>query len=254
MDILLKVLEELGFSARDDFSVKNINNSQKSFEVNVKIRISKENQSQVFLIIECNDEQLVDFVDGKIIKDIALKFRQKEYHRAEMDKNTTLIIVSKHDNETIDLSSKVKIEDDPYYFKKYVFSYDDVGLENAKLWLSENAKRRLVVELIQEYITDTEHFASYKKNHQNESTYTFFIELATKLHCFPMRTADTKNIRSVKDLLDDEVNMLRNKPKKPIFIDLERLDAFIESNIDFENSDEVFLKWNLLYEQAGEGR
>ena len=69
-----------------------------------------------------------------------------------------------------------------------------------------------------------------------------------------MRTADTKNIRSVKDLLDDEVNMLRNKPKKPIFIDLERLDAFIESNIDFENSDEVFLKWNLLYEQAGEGR
>ena len=82
--------------------------------------ISAENDSQVFLVIECDDSQLADYVDGKIIKEIAVNFRKNEHHRAEMDRNTTLLLVCKHDIDTIDSSSKVKIEDDPYYFKKYV--------------------------------------------------------------------------------------------------------------------------------------
>ena len=106
-----------------------------------------------------------------------------------MDRNTSLLIVSKHlANEEIDTSSKVKIEDDPYYFKKYVFSYDDIGLENANNWVSENIQNKTTVSVIQDYITNTEQFAKYKENNINEPIYTFFIELVTKLHCFPMKT------------------------------------------------------------------
>ena len=246
MDIILKVLMELFFIAKDEFCVECIIDSQKTMMVNVKILISEKNESQVYLVIECDDSQLVDYVDGNIIKEIAVKFRKNEYHRAEMDRNTALLFVCKHDIGTIALSSKVKIEDDPYYFKKYVFSYDEVALENAKTWLQENSQRGSMISLIQEYITDTNHFAKYKENHQNESTYAFFIELVTKLHCFPMKTAESKNIKSVKDFLDDELEMLRNKPRKPIIIEKDKLDSFIESDIDFDNIDDVCSKWNSI--------
>ena len=246
MEIIIKVLTELLFTARDEFSVECIIEPQKIVLINVKIMVSEENDSQVFLVIECDDSQLVDYVDGKIVKEIAVKFRKNEYHRAEMDRNTTLLLVSKHEIGTIDLSSKVKIEDDPYYFKKYVFSYDEVGFENAKRWLQENSQRESVISLIQEYITDTEHFAKYKENHQNEATYTFFMELVTKLHCFPMKTAESKRIKSVDDYLDDELQMLRSKSKKPIIIDKDKIDSLVESDIDFDNVDEVFSKWSSI--------
>ena len=246
MDIILKILTELFYVVKDDFCVECTIDSQKTAMVNVKLMISEENDSQVFLIVECDDSQLVDYVDGKIIKKIAVKFRKNEYHRAEMDRNTTLLIVCKHEIGKIDLSSKVKIEDDPYYFKKYVFSYDEVGLENAKIWLQENMQRDSRVALIQEYITNTNHFAKYKENHQNESIYTFFMELVTKLHCFPMKPAESENIRSVKEFLDDELELLRNKNRNPIDIDKNKLDSFIEANIDFDNTEEVCSKWKSI--------
>lgn len=32
-----------------------------------------------------------NYVDGKIIKELAVKFRKNKHHRAEMDRNTTLL-------------------------------------------------------------------------------------------------------------------------------------------------------------------
>ena len=123
MDIIIQVLKELLFTYKEVFWVECDIDNRKNIVVNVKVMISEENASQVFLLIECDNSQLADYVDGEIIKEIAVKFRRNEYHRAEMDRNTTLILVCKNVKDTIELSSKIKIEDDPYYFKKYVFSY-----------------------------------------------------------------------------------------------------------------------------------
>ena len=252
MDIIIKVLEELFFFVRDEFSLECNYNSQKSISVNVKIMISDENDSQVFLVIECDDSQLVNYVDGKIIKELAVKFRKNKHHRAEMDRNTTLLLVCKHVIDTIDSSSKVKIEDDPYYFRKYVFSYDEIGQENAKNWLKENSQKGSVIPLIQEYIMDTNRFARYKENYQNEVAYAFFMELVTKLHCFPMRITESKNIKTVKDYLQDEIIELRNKPKKPIDIDSDKIENFIVSGVDCDNLDDICEKWNSLFKEGSE--
>lgn len=252
MDIIIQVLKELLFTYKEVFWVECDIDNRKNIVVNVKVMISEENASQVFLLIECDNSQLADYVDGEIIKEIAVKFRRNEYHRAEMDRNTTLILVCKNVKDTIDLSSKIKIEDDPYYFKKYVFSYDEAGAESAKIWLEENIKRGSVISLIQEYISDTGRFARYKEKNQKEVTYTFFMELVTKVHCFPMKAGNTKNIRSVNEFLYDEIKALRNKNRKPINIDLEIMKSFVESDIDFDSVDEVCSKWNSLHLKESE--
>jgi len=252
MDIILNVLEELFFKVRDEFCVECKIDMEKSILTNVRMLISEKNDSQVFLMIECDDAQLVDYVDGKVIKEIAVKFRKNKYHRAEMDRNTTLLLVSKHAIDAIDSSSKVKIEDDPYYFKKYVFSYNEIELENAKNWLKENVQKESVVSLIQGYITDTEHFARYKENYHNEAVYAFFMELVTKLHCFPMKTVETKNIKSVRNYLQEEIAILRNKPRNPINIDLNTIESFIESDVNCDNTDEICERWKALLMKGSE--
>lgn len=255
MDIILDVFKELHFILTDEFLVEYVINENNSMVVNVNVLISSENDSQVFLMIDCENAQLKNIVDGMLIKEMALRFRKKEYHRAEMDRNTSLLIVSKHSaDEDVDTSSKVKIEDDPYYFKKYVFSYDEIGLENANNWLTENVQKGTTVSLIQDYITDTRQFAKYKENNINEPIYTFFIELVTKLHCFPMKTAETKNIKTIDSFLENELDILRTKQKKPIDIDQRGIEAFVDMDIDYGNVNDVCEKWNLIFGSGSEDK
>ena len=248
MNIILDVFKELHFILTDEFLVEYVINENNSMVVHVNVLVSNENDSQVFLMICCENEQLKNIVDGMLVKEMAFQFRKKEYHRAEMDRNTSLLIVSKYFvDENVDTASKVKIEDDPYYFKKYVFSYNEIGLENANSWLTENVQKGTTVALIQDYITDTKKFAKYKKNCLNEPIYTFFIELVTKLHCFPMKTAETKDIKSIDSFLADELDILRTKQKKPIDIDQRGIETFVDLDIDYENVNDVCEKWNLIF-------
>lgn len=255
MDIILDVFKELHFILEDEFLVEYVIKENNIMKVNVNVLISSENDSQVFLMVDCKNAQLKNIVDGMLIKEMALRFRKKEYHRAEMDRNTSLLIVSKHSaDEDVDTSSKVKIEDDPYYFKKYVFSYDEIGLENANNWLTENVKKGTTVSLIQDYITDTRQFAKYKENNINEPIYAFFIELVTKLHCFPMKTAETKNIKTIDSFLQNELDILRTKQKKPIDIDQRGIEAFVDMDVDYGNVNDVCEKWNLIFGSGSEDK
>lgn len=246
MNIILEVFKELHYSLIDQFPIDYCINENNSIAVNAKVLISSENDSQAYLIIDCENLQLKNIIDGTLVKEMALQFRKKEYHRAEMDRNTSLLIVSERDsNEEVDTSSKVKIEDDPYYFKKYVFSYDKIGLENANNWLVENASKGTTVSLIQEYITNTNQFAKYKINNVNEPIYAFFIELVTKLHCFPMKTAETKNIITIDYFMENELDKLQTNPKKTI--DRREIEAFIDMDIDFGDVNDVCQKWKLAF-------
>lgn len=252
MNLIFEVFKELNYVFTDAFVVEyQIDKSNKSNtkEVTVNVLILKENDSQVFLLVDCDNKALQVYAEGSLIKEIALQFRKKEYHRAEMDRNTSLLIISKYDvDERLDSSSKVKIEDDPYYFKKYVFSYSEVGLKNAIAWIKENNGKDTLVALIQEYITDTEKFAKYKENCVNEPIYSFFIELVTKIHCFPMKIAETKNIKLIDYFLEQEIDKARTRSKKPVNIEQIKITEFVKKNIDYSDMETVCKCWNELTE------
>lgn len=245
MNIVFEVFKELNYVLVDEFVVAHKKDDNNTMQVTINTLISKENDSQVFLVVNCSNGLLESFVEGSLVKEIALKFRKREYHRAEMDKNISLLIISKHDaGEGIDTSSKVKIEDDPYYFKKYVFSYDEVGLENATAWIKENNSKGTLVTLIQGYITDTGRFARYKENCINEPIYSYFIELVTKIHCFPMKIVETKNINSIDYFLNQEINKVRTRSRKPVNIDQIKIVEFVEKDIDYSDIEKVCNLWN----------
>ncbi len=249
MNLIFEVFKELNYVFADEFVVEYKIDKSNIMQVTVNVLILKENDSQVFLLVNCDNRALQVYVEGSLIKEIAFQFRKKEYHRAEMDRNTSLLIISKQDvDEALDTSSKVKIEDDPYYFKKYVFSYNEVGLENAIAWIKENNGKDTLVALIQVYVTDTEKFARYKENCVNEPIYSFFIELVTKIDCFPIRIAETKNIKSIDYFLEQEIDKARTRSKKPVNIEQIKITEFVKKDIDYSDMEAVCKCWNELTE------
>ncbi|RGF89051.1 hypothetical protein DXA10_14670 [Firmicutes bacterium AM55-24TS] len=123
-----------------------------------------------------------------LVIEIANYFRENDIYVPDMDKNTSLIYCVKRDIKSNKLDElKVKIEDDPFYFKKYVFAYSEAQSDEFKKlrkqhnWTineliqtyseaqsDEFKKLRkqhnwTINELIQTYIFDTENFSKFKK-------------------------------------------------------------------------------------------
>ena len=69
-----------------------------------------------------------------------------------------------------------------------------------------------------------------------------------------MKTAETKNIKSIDYFLENELCKLRTKQKKPIDIDKKSVEAFVDMDIDFGNLNDVCEKWNLLLGTGSEDK
>lgn len=245
MKIIYEVLEELLYIANEEFEV-----TYKCIDKNKKVYvypfISNENVSQVFLVITIKDEDLKDVVEGTLVKEVAVQFRKKKYHRAEMDRNTTLLIMSEYMNGgVISKDEKVKIEDDPYYFKKYVFSYNEIERKNAEMWMAKDTTNNKMIEKIQNYITDTKNFGRYKVDNKNEPVYAYFAELITKIPIFPMKKVDSIWLKTIEQYLDEEIDGLR-KLKKPVEIEREAIERFMQLNLDELDVEDVCNEWNRL--------
>lgn len=248
MKIIYEVLEELLYIANEGFEV-----TYKFLDKNKKVYvypfISKENVSQVFLVLEIKDEDLKDVVEGTLVKEVAVQFRKKKFHRAEMDRNTTLLILSEYMNGgVISKDEKVKIEDDPYYFKKYVFSYNEIERKNAEMWMAKEKVNNKMVEKIQNYITDTKKFGRYKADIQNEPIYAYFVELITKIPVFPMKKVNSIGLKTIEQYLDEEIDELRNL-KKPVEIEKEAIERFMQLNLDELDVENICNEWNQLLKE-----
>lgn len=108
--------------------------------------------------------------------------------------------------------------------------------------------------MIQEYITDTGKFARYKENCVNEPIYSYFMELVTKIHCFPMKTVETKDINSINYFLNQEIDKVRTRSRKPIDIDQIKIAEFFKKNIDYSDAEEVCNCWNGLIRMESEDK
>lgn len=243
MNIVFDVLDELIYVAKEEFEVTYKSEGEDKSVV-ITPFVSKENASQVFLVLSCKNALLGDVVNSDLVKVIAFQFRRKDYHKAEMDRNSTLLILSEHSvDEAIDTSAKVKIEDDPYYFKKYVFSFDGISKKHTEVWLEQNMKSDSLIVTIQNYVADTSNFKRYKVNNQSEPIYTFLIELITKIPSFPMKTAESQELHSVEQYLHDAINALKNE-KKPVVINRRGLDKLVDTDIADYDTDMICELWN----------
>lgn len=96
----------------------------------------------------------------------------------KMDKNLSMIVcVNTTNSKTKNITGKIfEIEEDPYFFKKYVITYNmDSYKQLEKLFGGKESSNNV----LNRTINDTNKFLAFKKNEENETTVLY--EICTKL-------------------------------------------------------------------------
>lgn len=203
MNILFEVLNELKYKSETQFTFKL--DDENEFEVFPFV--STIYPSQVFLVVNLDYGKLSLVRNGDFLSELTTAFCRQTFHAGQMDKNTALIIKSLGvDDELKDTSEKIKIEDDPYYFKKYVFSYTEQMENKAKAYFKNrkdnNKDNFSYICEIQNYLLKLDMFEKYKENPNNEEVYYYMTELATKIPVLPLKVKSAKQIQTVKYYFD----------------------------------------------------
>jgi hypothetical protein len=243
MNILFELLNELKYQTKESFTF-DISLDDEKTSIVVAPFISVEYPCQTYLVIE-TENQALSRVNNDYLKALALAFRKAEFHESDMDKNTTLVITSvRPDTEPLNSDAKVKIEDDPYYFKKYVFSYTSASERLATSFLehkkTECANGFSYVNEVLNYLMNAEEFGKYKDKKDELSTYSYLVELVTKIPAFPLNIRNSEEIKSVSEFLTEQLN------GKEVDTDLLNLLAF--SDIDFNEAsvESILAKYDEL--------
>lgn len=238
MDILFETLKELNYEAQDSFSFKYIVEEIES-DCCVLPFSSCVCPSQTYLVISINSEELQYILKSKFLPNLAATFRKQNFHKSDMDRNTTLLLRCCCDDSSTDIHlHKMQIEDDPYYFKKYVFVYSSLEEKRANEYMSAmigaTGINCSLVDAIQSYLADTDRFTSYKENHVNQPTYSYLVELATKIPALPLPSNNEKTIKSVDAFLEEELMGTET--------DIDALNKLLDLNLDFkDDSTETIL-------------
>lgn len=217
---MINVIKEIMF----DCAYENVVQTEVTFEgkvYNLNIFKHREVESQIFIVLQILESQLVAQNNNKeLVIEIANYFRENDVYVPDMDKNTSLIYCVKKDVNSDKLDKlKVKIEDDPFYFKKYVFTYNQAQADEFKKLCRQHGQS--ASELIQTYILDTDNFNNFKKNGDNEKIYKLVSELLIKIPIIPISFETNGEIKCVSDYMLD-VQKCNND-------ELERLDRIVET-------------------------
>ncbi|SDC42679.1 hypothetical protein SAMN05421734_10884 [Pelagirhabdus alkalitolerans] len=146
----------------------------------------------------------------------------------DINKNTSLIIyVKTNDLEEFFRNNKriiYKIEEDEYYFRKYVIAYTEGSIKKIK-----NSKA--VVQIIKEVLLDSERMDQFEKIYYEDEEFFFVIQLYVKLSFLIYEIADKPYISIQKRMKDNIVNRgLLNK--------YQLIHSWIDKNLSILNNEE----------------
>ena len=239
---MINVIKEIMF----DCEYENVVQTEVIFEemaYNLNIFKNRNVESQIFIVLQILESQLVAQKNNKdLVIEVANYFRECDVYVPDMDKNTSLIYCVKKDIYSDELDKiKVKIEDDPFYFKKYVFAYSEAQADEFKKLCRQHGQS--ASELIQTYILDTDNFNNFKKNGDNEKIYKLVSELLIKIPIIPINFESNGEIKSVSDYMLDI--------QKCSDDEIERLDYIIETLNDSQGNieqllDKVLEDWDFV--------
>lgn len=266
MNMIRELLTGRGFSERQAFWITYQAEKMK-WEHRVTPFVSNSGSREGYLLVSVGGRELPHLLKGNFLTLIMEALGKQEFYSAELNRNITLLLLCKRaKDERIDHDAKVRIEDDPYYFKKYVFVYTEQEEAAAQAY-AENREGTLA-DMVRGFLMETGRFAMYKeqaaeeRKKENEKkpakggkkakaeeepelgekdreylAYKFFVELATKVTVLPIRPDGTMEIRSVAGFWQEELQ------KTPVD-NLPAVEEILELNSD--SLDDILAKWDEL--------
>lgn len=169
-----------------------------------------------FYLVLFKNKLEIDFLERNIFNYYhSIKSLEHEYD-SRMDKNLSLIIFIKSNNEQVDSISKniiYQIEEDPYYFKKYVCTYTLEQLEQLKVEL--RGKDFYISQFLNETVNSEENFRVFKNESLEKTLYelcvSFFIKIPFLILKEKEQNIEDLQLKIEKSLEEQNLLLFTNK-------------------------------------------
>lgn len=156
-----------------------------------KIYALKEQQNY-WVIVQYDD------LDKIIGEQIELFVKAKEViQEPTFDKNANLLVINKVDSiPNINPESLLRIEENPYHFKKNILYYTEEELKN----LSDAIGDSMVLSSIESLILTDKIFEQHKMNFDANSFESLVYRIAIKIPFIKIKITQTNNLKSLEDI------------------------------------------------------
>lgn len=200
--VVLTILKENGFDGFEELSIDYIKNIIFTYR-------KSNNKIEFFLVVSIDQKSFIGFDENKLFSDISKSLKNSSSYMAEVDKNTSLVLcVAKDIKSTFDMLEKkeLQIEENPYFFKKYVLTYDEKTakkiFEEILHTYNENSSLTKYIESI---VTDPERFRNFKINAVNNEVYMLLSKIIMKVPIMPVKIPDNQSIKPLKNMIQDNL-------------------------------------------------
>lgn len=214
--VILNILKENGFNKYIKIEDDNINNLIFAYREN-------DVKNEFYLVGTIEQNSFIKLEENKVFSFISKKIKESSAYKPEVDKNTSLVLcVLKNKREkSYELVEKkeLQIEENPYFFKKYMLSVDEKLVEEIFGDILEcYSEKNQISKYIENEIIDTENFKNYKLNPENEEKYELLSRIVMKIPVMSIKIPDNKSIKPLANMINDEI-------KKE---DLEKVQKLVE--------------------------
>ena len=245
-EIICKLLEEMGFYIEKTGTKEDIIKANEEKIREITAAGEKQNEEQLYNNICFAIDQrkanyyMLDFnkYDSQNIEEKIL-YNQKKYYsylKRKDDnnlliKNSSLIIFIEVKNKQEEDELKklaLKLEDDRYYFKKYVVLYSDEELQS----LITNMGQAQISGYIREKILDKNQFQQYKIGEKNND-YSLILKLLIKIPVLSLLNEEKIVFKNLKTIIEEELLKanLKEFTDKVLNIDMNNMEESIENFI-----------------------
>lgn len=143
------------------------------------------------------------------------------------DKNVNLLVLHKVENFDNIQSSVLKIEEDPYLFKKQIILYKDTERENLNRAIE--AEENTIKDFIENKILDEAIFKIHKENINNNDYESLLYRLAHKIPFIKLNIIQENGVEALTD----------NNTQKIESGSYGQLNRFIEQNLFHRNMESI---------------
>lgn len=201
--VILNILKENGFNKYikiEDDSIKNLVFAYRENDVKSEFYIVGTIEQNLFMKLE----------ENKVFSSLSKKIKESSAYKAEVDKNTSLVLCifknkSEKSYESIE-KKELQLEENPYFFKKYMLSVDENLVEEVFGQILEcYSEKTSISKYIENEIINTENFKNYKLNPENEEKYELFSRIVMKIPVMSIKVPDNKSIKPLENMINDEI-------------------------------------------------
>ena len=203
---------------------------------------------EYYLVDQVQGPKLKDYVSTRFEEVVLPFFQEKCNTLAEIEKNTSLIVLADFEDalpsSRADRNKIILVEEDPYYFRKYVIAYKNALFEGLLSADSPETK-------IWSVLSDEQRYQQFEDNALNDEEYFVAMQLQTKLAFLTIKDLEKemKGVRETVSLYLQAVNSSLEKATEfgKVIQDPKLAPSALESAIIAEEeSDAVKLLFQII--------